>query len=122
MTQRRISSVFFTLIPFSLTFSFASIPACSANDANWGILCEVDSFNNGTHISMPFADIEVNTTRTAATVYPSFTSEFPFDIPLVDGLPGSNNAIILRYLVTLIITFIIVLVLHHFDKKRDEKI
>ena len=74
--QRKMNSMFFTLILFSLIFSFALIPACSANYANWGILTEGSSFNNGTHISMPFADVEVNITRTAAAVYTSLTSEF----------------------------------------------
>lgn len=73
--QRKISSMFFTIILFSLMFSFASIPVCSANDTNWGILTEGDSFNNGTHISMPFVNAEVNITRTEAAVYTTLSSE-----------------------------------------------
>lgn len=76
MIRRKISSAFFLLVLLSLTSISVSIPSCSANYANWGILTEGASFHNGTHISMPFANVEINITRTASVVYTLLTSEF----------------------------------------------
>ncbi|MBN2229126.1 MAG: hypothetical protein JW779_05990 [Candidatus Thorarchaeota archaeon] len=76
MIRRKISSFPIILILFSLTFISVSIPSCSANYANWGIMVNGTSFNNGSHISMPFADVQINITRTASVVYTALTSEF----------------------------------------------
>ncbi|MGY5873443.1 MAG: hypothetical protein RTV72_14425 [Candidatus Thorarchaeota archaeon] len=61
---------------FSLMLISVSVPSCHADLANWGIVQEGSSFHNGTHISMPYADVHINITRNTTNVSISMDSEF----------------------------------------------
>ena len=53
-----------------------SIPICSANYTNWGVLDDGSSLHNGTDIWMPHADVEINITRSKDSTHVSMYSEF----------------------------------------------
>jgi hypothetical protein len=79
MMQRKSLSLAIIIILSTLLLVSVSIPSCSANYANWGIIWEGSSFHNGTHINMPFADVYINITRTTSVIYVSMDSEFHID-------------------------------------------
>ena len=53
-----------------------SIPACDANYASWGYLNEGSAFHDGTHIRMPYADVQINITRVLSIIKVTLDSEF----------------------------------------------
>ena len=71
---------YITLKIISILISFSllsvSIPLCDANYAIWGHLFEGSTYHNGTHISMPYADVHINITRGSTAVTVSLDSTF----------------------------------------------
>ena len=67
-------SLIMILLPVMITSAFIS--KCDANYANWGIFDEGSSLHNGTFISMPFADVQINITRMTNFAIVTMYSEF----------------------------------------------
>jgi hypothetical protein len=93
----------FVWILLTITLFSVWIPPCQANFADWNYIQEGSTFHNGTHISMPFADVDINITRRVATVSTSLSSEYhiytnttqnttlAFVFPsVIHGMSGSN--------------------------------
>ena len=74
--RRKYSTLSILVILISFTLLSTPLPSCDANYVNWGMFAEGPAFNNGTHISMPYADVEINITRRDTEVYFSLESEF----------------------------------------------
>jgi len=76
MAQRKFITLSILAILVSVTYLSITIPPCDANYANWGIMFESSAYHNGTHISMPYADVRINITRAATAIIVSLGSEF----------------------------------------------
>jgi len=76
MVSVNVKSISIMLILISCISLTTIIPLCSANYTNWGMFEEGTAFHNGTHISMPYADVSINITRRENEVYVSLDSEF----------------------------------------------
>jgi len=76
MKHQNCKTLSFVWILLTITLFSVWIPRCQANFANWNYIQEGSTFHNGTHISMPFADVDINITRRAATVSTSLSSEY----------------------------------------------
>jgi hypothetical protein len=76
MVQRKFITLSILAILVSVTYLSITNPTCDANYANWGIMFEGSTYHNGTHISMPYADVRINITGTATAIIVSLDSEF----------------------------------------------
>ncbi|MGY5879944.1 MAG: hypothetical protein RTV31_06815, partial [Candidatus Thorarchaeota archaeon] len=74
MMQRNYITLSIVMILISFTFVSVSIPSCDANYANWGHMFDGSTYHNGTHISMPYADVRINITRASTAVIVSLDS------------------------------------------------
>jgi hypothetical protein len=64
------------LVLFSLFFISIQIPQCQANLGNVATMQEGSSFHNGTLISMPSADVDINITRNGDYAIVNMTATF----------------------------------------------
>lgn len=74
--KKQYTSFIVLSILISFTLLSVSIPRCDANYALWGVLFEGSTYHNGTHISMPYADVHINITRGSTAVTVSLDSTF----------------------------------------------